>query len=45
MIDNFQDLKLGAMLRLQAIPDDIDPLDRQVAILAVLSGCSEDDIL
>lgn len=45
MIDNSQDLKLGAMLRLQAIPDDIDPLDRQVAILAVLSGCSEDDIL
>lgn len=45
MIDNFQDLTLGAMLRLAAIPEDQDPLDRQVAILAVLSGCTEDDIL
>ena len=45
MIDNFQDLTLGAMLRLAAIPEDQDPLDRHVAILAVLSGCTEDDIL
>lgn len=45
MITSFQDLTLGAFLRLQAIPDDIEPLDRQVSILAVLSGCTEDDIL
>ena len=45
MIDSFQDLTLGAMLRLAAIPEDLESLDRQVAILAVLSGCTEDDIL
>lgn len=45
MIDTFTKLNLGAMLRLSAIPEDIDPLDRQVAILAVLSGCSQEDIL
>lgn len=45
MITSFQDLTLGAFLRLQAIPDDIEPLDRQVSILAVLSNCTEDDIL
>ena len=45
MIDNFQDLNIGAFLRLYDIPEDIEPLDRQVAILAVLSGCSEDEIL
>lgn len=45
MITNFDTLSIGAMMRLSAIPDDIDPLDRQVAILAVLSGCTEDEIL
>lgn len=45
MIQDFEHLTLGAMLRLSAIPTDIEPLDRQVAILAVLSGCSEDEIL
>lgn len=45
MIQDFEHLTLGAMLRLSAIPEDIDPLDRQVAILAVLSGCTEDEIL
>ena len=45
MITTFADLTLGAMLRLTAIPDDMDALDRQVAILAVLSGCTEDEIL
>ena len=45
MITTFADLTLGAMLRLSAIPDDMDALDRQVAILAVLSGCTEDEIL
>lgn len=45
MIANYQDLTLGAFLRLYAIPDDMEPLDRQVAILAVLSGCTEDEIL
>ena len=45
MITTFADLTLGAMLRLYAIPDDMDALDRQVAILAVLSGCTEDEIL
>ena len=39
MIANYQDLTLGAFLRLYAIPDDMEPLDRQVAILAVLSDC------
>lgn len=41
----YKDLTLGAFLRLMAIPEDIDPLDRQVAILAVLSDCTEDEIL
>ena len=45
MIQGFEHLTLGAMLRLSAIPTDIEPLDRQVAILAVLSGCTEDEIL
>lgn len=45
MITSFQDLTLGVMLRLSAIPDDIDPLDRQVSILAALSKCTENDIL
>ena len=45
MIDSFDKLTIGAFLRLAAIPDDLEPLDKQVAILAVLSGCSEDDIL
>ena len=45
MIDNFDKLTIGAMLRLAAIPEDMDALDRQVAILAVLSDCTEDDIL
>lgn len=45
MITNFDTLSIGAMMRLSAIPDDLDPLDRQVAILAVLSGCTEDEIL
>lgn len=45
MIDSFAKLNIGAMLRLSAIPEDIDPLDRQVAILAVLSDCTEDEIL
>ena len=45
MIANYQDLTLGAFLRLYAIPDDMEPLDRQVAILAVLSDCTEDEIL
>ena len=45
MIQDFEHLTLGAMLRLSAIPTDIEPLDRQVAILAVLSGCTEDEIL
>lgn len=45
MITTFADLTLGAMLRLYAIPDDMDALDRQVAILAVLSDCTEDEIL
>ncbi|MBQ2437231.1 MAG: hypothetical protein II265_03995, partial [Clostridia bacterium] len=44
-ITTFADLTLGAMLRLYAIPDDMDALDRQVAILAVLSDCTEDEIL
>lgn len=45
MITTFADLTLGAMLRLYAIPDDMDALDRQVAILAVLSNQTEDEIL
>lgn len=45
MITTFADLTLGAMLRLYAIPDDMDALDRQVAILAVLSDQTEDEIL
>ena len=45
MISNFQELNIGAFLRLYAIPEDMEPLDRQVAILAVLSGCTEDEIL
>lgn len=45
MIDSFAKLNIGAMLRLTAIPEDIDPLDRQVSVLAVLSGCTEDEIL
>lgn len=45
MITTFADLTLGAMLRLSAIPDDMDALDRQVAILAVLSNQTEDEIL
>lgn len=45
MITNFDTLSIGAMMRLSAIPEDIEPLDRQVAILAVLSGCTEDEIL
>lgn len=45
MITSYKDLTLGAFLRLMAIPEDMDALDRQVAILAVLSDCSEDDIL
>lgn len=45
MIESYKDLTLGAFMRLQAIPDDIEPLDRQVAILAALSGCTDDDIL
>lgn len=45
MITTFADLTLGAMLRLYAIPDDMDALDRQVAILAILSNCTEDEIL
>ena len=45
MIDSFAKLNIGAMLRLTAIPEDIDPLDRQVAILAVLSDCTEDETL
>lgn len=45
MIDSFAKLNIGAMLRLSAIPEGIEPLDRQVAILAVLSGCTEDEIL
>ena len=45
MIDSFAKLNIGAMLRLSAIPEDIEPLDRQVAILAVLSDCTEDEIL
>ena len=45
MIDSFAKLNIGAMLRLTAIPEDIEPLDRQVAILAVLSNCTEDEIL
>jgi len=45
MINDFAHLTLGAMQRLADIPEDLDPLDRQVAILAVLSGCTEDEIL
>lgn len=45
MITNFDTLSIGAMMRLSAIPEDLEPLDRQVAILAVLSGCTEDEIL
>jgi hypothetical protein len=45
MITTFADLTLGAMLRLYAIPDDMDALDRQVAILAILSNSTEDEIL
>ena len=45
MITSCKDLTLGALLRLYAIPEDIDPLDRQVAILAILSDCTEDEIL
>ena len=45
MITTFADLTLGAMLRLYAIPDDMDALDRQVAILAILSNQTEDEIL
>ena len=45
MITTFADLTLGAMLRLSAIPDDMDALDRQVAILAILSNQTEDEIL
>ena len=45
MITTFADLNLGAMLRLSAIPDDMDALDRQVAILAILSNQTEDEIL
>lgn len=45
MITTFADLTLGAMLRLTAIPDDMDALDRQVAILAILSNQTEDEIL
>lgn len=45
MITTFADLTLGAMLRLSAIPEDMDALDHQVAILAVLSNQTEDEIL
>jgi hypothetical protein len=45
MIDNYRDLTLGAFLRLSAIPEDLDPLDRQVEILAVLSDATVDEIL
>lgn len=45
MITSYANLTLGAFQRLYAIPDDMEPLDRQVAVLAVLSNCTEDDIL
>lgn len=45
MIQDFEHLTLGVMQRLSAVPEDIDPLDRQVQILAILSGCTTDDIL
>lgn len=45
MIQDFEHLTLGVMQRLAAVPEDIDPLDRQVQILAILSGCTTDDIL
>lgn len=44
MIDNYSKLNLGAMLKLSAIPDDMDPVDRQAEVLAVLSGCTADEI-
>lgn len=45
MIQDFEHLTIGAMQRLSAVPENIDPLDRQVQILAILSGCTPDDIL
>jgi len=44
MISTFSDLTLGVFLKLAAIPEDIDPLDRQAEILAALSGCTAEDI-
>lgn len=44
MIDNFSKLNIGALIKLSALPEDMDPSDRQVAVLAILSGQTPDEI-
>lgn len=47
MIDNYNDISLGLFLKVDAILQDFDaePIDRQVRIIALLSGMTEEDIL
>lgn len=47
MIDNYADLPLGRYLDIEAVSKDTDrdELDRQVAIVALLSGIAEKDLL
>lgn len=46
IIDNYSDISVGQYLEITRIAkEERDDLDRQVAILAVLYGCTEDDIL
>lgn len=45
MIDSFDKLPLGLYLELRAIPKDIDETDRTVAVIAILTGQTERDVL
>lgn len=45
MIDTFDKLPLGLFLQLRAIPEGLDDTDRTVAVVALLTGQSERDVL
>lgn len=45
MVDSYSKLNIGTMLKLASLDEGLTPEDRQVSILAILSGCSEQEIL
>ena len=46
MIDNYKDLPLSLFLRIdKVLTSEAEDIDKQVAVIALLSGCEEADIL